>query len=165
MPLTKPRACLACGRDHRSPTGHEHKASDHPYLTDKETEAQKGEAVCLRNTAKQNHVACVSGFLHLWKLLSGLFCLHDALDPLCLWLPCVSVSPVSDSLSRVPVCFSSLSLSPSKIASSLPPGVQDQGWGRGKRTTQTQVKGDKKVGTPGPFPVPAAQDSRKGTQV
>ena len=78
----------------------------------------------------QNHGDCVSGFLDLWKFLSGLFCLQDALVSLTL---CLSGCPVSLS-PRPPMCscFSPSSLSPSSSQNpfSLPSDVQDKGAGK-----------------------------------
>lgn len=96
----------------------------------------------------QNHGHCVSGFLDLWKFLSGLFCLQDDLVSLTL---CLSGCPVS--LSPHPPtcsCFSPSSLSPSSSQnpSSLPSDVQDKG--RGRRGVlhppPSQTKEEKKVG-------------------
>ena len=41
-----------------------------PRFTVKETEAQKGGAICPKHAAVQYYGGCVSGFLHLWKFLS-----------------------------------------------------------------------------------------------
>lgn len=133
---------------------------------DKETEAQKEEAICRKTSLCNYYGACVSGFLHLCNFCLAYSVSGNALVSLSLCVWCV---PVSDSAFQVFLpCFSPLHLSlflSSRTTTTLLPGFKTRGWSVGVSwdPPNPQTKEENK-GTlhPGPFPDPKAQDSKRG---
>lgn len=153
------RACVCvCARDDRPHQGH-----GGPPLTDKESEAQKGEAVC-PDTPLCGTTGPVAPAVSVWCFLS-LRCPHRSGSG----SGCpVSLSPrFSDS----PTCsclFLSFHL-PEPLPRPQVFRTRDGGWGErgiaGPTPHPNQGRGKRRTLHPGPFPVPLTQVPRRGIRV